>query len=188
MRPRLTLTGRRRAISSRDRIPALVCGSSPQSSAIRHERSTYSAVVRWPELGERRAIAPEGQLGLVAEAHERFDAALGARRAAPRLDVGRRHRPRVGIVGILAERAVRAAVATEVGDREEDLRRVGDDVAPVGVTPCARDVEQGLGARRIRQQRDRLVAGGREPARRAPQARRTDPHGQPAGCRLRATP
>src|SRR6266699_3380293 len=48
MRPRLTFTSLRCAISSRERRPALVCGRRPQSSAMAHAWYTYAAVVRCP--------------------------------------------------------------------------------------------------------------------------------------------
>ena len=52
------------------------------------------------------------------------------------------HGPGAGIVGVLAERAVAAAVAAEVGDREEDLARVGDVAAFVSIAETARGFEQ----------------------------------------------
>src|SRR5262249_40793297 len=73
---------------------------------------------------------------------------------------GRQHGPGVGIVGVFAERAVGAAVAAEVGDRQEDLRRVRDRAAPVCVAPRTGDVEEQLGRRRVVEQRDRFGAGG----------------------------
>ena len=68
----------RRAI----RMPALVCGRSPQSSAIAAGALDVLGGRAVPELGERRAVAAEGQLRLVAEAHERLDAAERAAAAA----------------------------------------------------------------------------------------------------------
>src|SRR5262249_55023857 len=119
------------------------------------------------ERRERRPVAAEGQLRLVAEAEERLLAAERAPARGPRLDVGRQHGPGVGIVGVFAECAVGAAVAAEVGDRQEDLRRIRDRAAPVCVAPPAGHVEQQLGGRRVVEQRDRFGAWGRGSGRRA---------------------
>src|SRR5690242_17038096 len=103
MSPRLTLTSFTRAISACVRRPALdVLGGA--------------AV---PEPGERRPVGREGHLRLVAEAHERFLAAEGASARGPGGDLVGGHGPGVGIVRVLAEGAVGAAVAAEVGDRQE---------------------------------------------------------------------
>ena len=77
-----------------------------------------------------------GLLGLVAQAEERLDAA-GRHAAAHRL----RHLvQRVGLrfrrVGQLGEGAVRAAIAAQVGERQEDVARHGDDVALVRAACC----------------------------------------------------
>ena len=77
------------------------------------------------------------------------------------------HRPGVGIVGILAEGAVGAAVAAEVGDGKEHLGRVGDRAPPVLVANRAGDVEQRLGALLVGEERDGDVTRERLARRRA---------------------
>ena len=72
-------------------------------------------------LGEEGAVAGERHFRFVAETHERLRAAERTPTARPGRDLVELHGPSVGIVGILPERAVRAAVPAEVRDREEHL-------------------------------------------------------------------
>ena len=134
-------TGRSAASSSRVITPGFRCGSSPVSSSTSlATRPRYSSVVSQPSAAQLLARDPVAQLGLVAEREERLGAAgrgAGARDrehlvlgqvralAAPR-------RPR--------ERAVAADVAAERRQRDEDLRRVGDE--PAAAPPPARRREQ----------------------------------------------
>ena len=143
IRPMLTLSGLSAAISSRVIRPALVCGSSPSSSAISQACAHVVDGARVPEHGEVARYDAERQLRLVAEAHQRLDAAARAPVARAGADLLGQHRPRVRVVRVAAEGAVRAAVATEVGDRQEDLGRVGDDGALVPRADVPGDGEDG---------------------------------------------
>src|SRR5262249_24082755 len=99
------------------------------------------------EIFERRLAAEGGELiargavpelGLVAEGEERLGAARGGARARDREHLV------LGQVGALAaarrpgEGAVVADVAAELRQRDEDLRRVGDDGAGAGRAHAAR--------------------------------------------------
>ena len=132
--PRLTLTALAGApCPSRVRMPALVCGRSPCASArSRGPVAGSRPCCSCPKRGERaRGTRANAALGLVAEAEQRLDAALRRARArATAATSSWRHRPRAGIAGRAAERAVVAAVAAQVGERQEHLRREGQ---PTGV-------------------------------------------------------
>src|SRR5690606_35537356 len=93
---------------------------------------------REPALGEERAVAGERDLGLVAEAHQRLDAVQVARALGPGADLLGLHRPGAVLALVAPERAVRAAVAAQVGDREERLAREGDRPSLAGVAQVAR--------------------------------------------------
>ncbi len=81
------------------------------------------------ERRQRLAIFLERDLGLVAEAHQRlFASELGAAPRPQRNLVGH-HRPRTGVAGVFAERAVGASVAAEIGDGQKNLARVGNVAA-----------------------------------------------------------
>ena len=88
-------------------------------------------------------------------------------RARPGRDLLGRHRPGVGVVGILAERAVGAAVATEVGDGKEDLRRVGDRAPPVRVATAPATSSSGSVHCLVGEERDGVVTRERLARRRA---------------------
>src|SRR2546422_9166029 len=85
-------------------------------------------------------------------------AAEGAPAGGPGGDLVGRHGPGVGIVGVLAEGAVGAAVAAEVGDRQEDLGREGDRPPPRAVAQRAGGREQRGGQLGCAEERDCLVA------------------------------
>ncbi len=94
------------------------------------------------ELGEEFPVAGEGELRLIAETHECLLAAERARATRPRLDLVGGHRPGVGVVRILPERAVSAAVAAEVRDRQEGFPRVSDRPPPGTVAAPGGGLEQ----------------------------------------------
>ena len=144
-------TGRSATRSSRLITPGFRCGSSPVSSSTSF--ATAAEVLERRLAAERRELGARdlvAELGLVAEREERLGAPgrragardrehllLGQERtlAAPR-------RPREG--------AVAADVAAERRQRDEDLRRVGDE--PAAAPPLARRREQFV-ERRPRDQR-----------------------------------
>ena len=121
-------TGRSSSSSARVITPGFRCGRSPVSSSTsRAQRSRYSSVVSQPSARELLARDLVAQLGLVAEREERL--------AATGRGAGARDREHLvlGQVRALAaarrprERAVAADVAAERRQRDEDLRRVGDE-------------------------------------------------------------
>ena len=95
------------------------------------------------QMGQRLAIFLEGHLGLVAQAHQRLDASQCAAAPRPLRDLGRRHRPGARLARVLAKRAVGAAVAAEIGDRQKDLARISDDPALGAIAHLARRRQQG---------------------------------------------
>ena len=121
-------------------------------------------MVREPARGEPLAVRAVGDLGLVAEAEERLDA---ARAHAAAHHVARPRRAcrscASGESGLLREGAVGAAVAAQVGERDEDVARDADDVALAAPLALGRALhERGAHAAR------RRAARPSRSARRAP--------------------
>ena len=79
------------------------------------------------EVAQRLAHLGEEQFGLVAQAEERFGASELFAGAGDLEDFVGRHGVRAGVAGIAAEGAVSAIVAAEVGQRQENFARIGDD-------------------------------------------------------------
>ena len=98
MRPRLTLTGRRRGISARVKRPALVCGKSPMRSACSPPRPDSPP---WSGGRSRQLLGVAGKhaLGPVAQAKQSLDRAL---LTAPR-------QPFVDLVGVMVQAPARLA-------------------------------------------------------------------------------
>ena len=99
--PRLTLTGFRRCHLVAREQPGVGVRQEPGGERDLARLVDVLDRRRVAELGEAGAIGGEGRLGLVAEAHERLDAALLVRALEPRADLLAAHRPRAGIVGVL---------------------------------------------------------------------------------------
>ena len=87
----------------------------------------------YAECRQRCAIFLEGQLGLVPETEQRLLAAELGAAPRPGRDFVERHGPRAGVTGVLAKGAIGAAIAAEIGDRQEDLARIAD------LAPLSRD-------------------------------------------------
>ncbi len=79
------------------------------------------------EVAQGFAHLGEKQFGLVAEREEGFGASQFFAGAGDCENFVGSHRVRAGIAGIAAEGAVSAVVAAEIGQRQEDFSRVGDD-------------------------------------------------------------
>ena len=112
-------------------MPALVCGRRPSASAVSHARRDVLDSTARAERGQRCTILFEGDFGLIAETHQGLDAAEIASAPRPFGDLAQRHRPRAGIAGVLAEGAIGAAIAADVGHGQKNFARVGD-VAALG--------------------------------------------------------
>ena len=185
IRPRLTLTGRRRAMSLVDRTPAFVCGKRPCSSARRRRAEVAHRAVVPPRRERCRRYAPEGPFGLVPELEQRLGAPLFARAGELLVDLVRRHRPLAGIARRPAERAVAAVVAAEVRDGQEHLRRVREPAPPAAVAHCGeRALEERveLAVRRVGERQGLLVGQGCVDHAREPTAtRRSPPRARPYG-------
>ena len=144
IRPIDAFQRRSAAISAWLRMPAFVCGSMPPSTATRQPSTRYSAVLRKPCAREPLAMRAVRDLRLVAEAEQRLDAARRDAAAHHGRDLVERVRVRLGRVRRLREGAVRAAVATQVGERDEDVARDGDAIAPRPALALGRGLEQRL--------------------------------------------
>ena len=79
------------------------------------------------QVAQGRAHFGESQFRLVAQAEEGFGAAHLFAGARDFQDLVRSHGVRAGFAGIAAEDAVAAIVAAQVGQRDEDFARIGDD-------------------------------------------------------------
>src|SRR5262249_38997936 len=107
-------------------------------------------------------------LRLVTEAEERLGAALLVRAHDPRFDLGRRHCPLPWIAGRASERAVAAAVAAKVGERQEYLGRERDGPSERAITRGASSLADGGSERHLGfGKRERLVVPKRLPIGRA---------------------
>src|SRR5258706_6977392 len=71
------------------------------------------------KLRKRLAILGESRLGFVTQAHQCFLAAAGASAPEYVVDLRGRHRPGVGIRGILSKSAIATPVAAQIGDRKK---------------------------------------------------------------------
>ena len=91
------------------------------------------AARRQPLAGDRVAV-----LGPVAQGEQRLLAALPPAGLGDRDDLLRREEGRVELGRRLGERAVVAVVAAEHGERDEDLARIGDDLAVAEVAQAGR--------------------------------------------------
>src|SRR5207237_5235009 len=78
------------------------------------------------EALQRFTVLGKCRFGFIAQAHQGFFAALFLSTDEDIVDFCRRHRPGVGIVGILPESAIAASVPAEIRYRKEDLSRVSD--------------------------------------------------------------
>ena len=117
-----------RHVRRRSRSPALVCGKSPRSSARAPRPVQVVDRARVAEATRACARYAENAFSGLSPRQKSASAQPSARAARePRLDLVGRHRPLAGVAGRAAERAVVAAVAAQVGERQEDLRRVGHD-------------------------------------------------------------
>ena len=107
-----------------------MCGSSPSSRAISQHcgdvaRWCWRGRARRGSAGRRDRRAPACRRGTSAP---RCSRGARPRRLQPRTSSGSIVQAS-GASGIVPEGAVRAAVEAQVGDRQEDLGRVGDDAA-----------------------------------------------------------
>ena len=146
--PHADVHGRSRAISSRRQDAGVGVRQEP---VLERDLAGARDVVAVSRARARRASrdmpgtrAPACRRGTSAPR-----AAERAAAARPLRDLVRGHRPCAGIAGILPERAVGAAVAAEIGDRQKDLREY------VTTRPLARS----RSAARRRQQRGQSAAG-----------------------------
>ena len=142
--PRLTLTGLQ---------PRHVVARQHAGVGVRQEPALERARARptrgsrpcssWPSVASVAAVRRERALGLVAEAEQRLDAALRARaRRATSRTSSWRHRPRARVARRAPERAVVAAVAAEVGERQEHLGRERDGAPIAAVAHVARALHE----------------------------------------------
>ena len=76
---------------------------------------------------EEVARFEEDALGLVAKREEGFFATCAAALLGYGEDFVGSHEMRAGLAGVFAEGAVAAVVAAEIGERDENFSRVGDD-------------------------------------------------------------
>jgi hypothetical protein len=102
------------------------------------------------ECGQFTCIPRVNPLRLVAETQECFGASPRTPRAQALADLLPRHRPGTRIIGIFPEGTVGTAVPTQVGDREKDFWRIGDDV-PFASSADFRGSREELATRRNRE-------------------------------------
>src|SRR6185436_10066515 len=95
---------------------------------------------------EELAVLGEARLRPIAQREERLLGAEAGAGLRERHDLVRRQRARSGLAGIAPERAVATVVATQRGQRHEDLRREGDGTAASTVAQLAGSRQQ-LGQR-----------------------------------------
>ena len=119
-----------------------------------------------PALREPFAVRAVGDLGLVAEAEERLDAARAYAAARHLGDLVERVGLRVRRVRELREGAVVAAIAAQVGERDEDVAREADELALAAPLALAGAFQHGFAHARVGEARA-------EPAR--PARARADP-------------
>jgi hypothetical protein len=128
----LALTGRKDSISAR--------------VGMRQQAFGQSQLARLFDIVDRggRAEGLQGaaestkrDLGLVPQAHQGLGASQRAPAPRPIPDLRWGHGPCIGVPGILAEGAIGAAVAAEIGDRQEDLGRVSDNAAFAAIAKVA---------------------------------------------------
>ena len=134
-------TGRSAASSSRVITPGFRCGSRPVSSST--SRAHAAEVLERRLAAERAQLVARdlvAELRLVAEREERLGAAGRRARARDREHLVGGQVRALAAARRPGERAVAADVAAERRQRDEDLRRVGDE--PAAAAPLARRREQ----------------------------------------------
>src|SRR5712692_11994823 len=94
------------------------------------------------KIGQGLAILAVRFLGLVSQTHQGFFATLRAPAVHPELNLLWGHRPGLWITRVFAKRAVRAAVAAEIGNRQEDFSGIRNRASLMSVAERPRRGQQ----------------------------------------------